>query len=94
MTKLILLSAALWLFDVWPFSVGAPFDYQTEYMPEVVYWSGRDEATYLGPRVRDRDMCINLAHDQSRRIAGANASRIISTHCRIMRGERFLDRAR
>jgi hypothetical protein len=95
MIKIALLAAAIWFFELWPFSVGAPLDFQTEYIPEVIYLDGNEDKTWLGPRLKGyRDLCLELAHDQSKRIAGANPTRVRSVACRIMRGERFLSRAK
>jgi hypothetical protein len=94
MIKLALIGLALWFFDLWPFSVGAPLDFQTEYIPEVVYMVGAGETSFLGPRIRSRDACIDLAHSQARHIAERSRSRVVSTHCRVMRGDSFLDRVR
>lgn len=94
MPLILLALAGLWFFEVWPFSVGAPLDFQTEYMPEVGYRSGEETIWFVGERMSDKSECYDEAVYSSRRLANADPSRVVSIACRVMRGDRFLDRSR
>jgi hypothetical protein len=89
----IIIGGMFWL-DVWPFSVGAPLDFRTEYMAEVGYYDNNRQAWFVGERTKSLDACILEAQA---RYAGYNRNspgRAFSWACRVMRGERFLDRTR
>lgn len=94
MPYILLVLAALWWFEVWPFAAGDPLDFQTEYIPEVGYY--RDDAIvwWTGERFKDKTKCLDSARVNSRGLTNSTPTRVTSIACRVMRGERFLDRAK
>lgn len=87
-------AAALYWFEAWPFSVGGPLDFQTEYIPEVGYRVGSDTRWWIGDRYSSSSTCWDAAVSASRRWSQQSETRVTSVACRVMRGERFLDRTR
>lgn len=94
MPFLLVILAALWYFETWPFSVAGPLDFQTEYMAEVGYYQGSDRVWFVGSRQKKKEACIDEAVSRFNSLNRESPRRAFSWSCRIMRGERFLDRTR
>lgn len=94
MFYVLLLMAGLWYFELWPFSVEGPLDFQTEYAAEVGYYRGTERAWFVGSRHRKKEACINEAISRFNTLNHESPGRAFSWSCRVMRGERFLDRTR
>lgn len=94
MPFLLIVAFGLWYFETWPFSIGAPLDFQTEYMPEVGYYKDGSVTWYVGDRIKKREDCYAEAVYASRSLTGDTPSRVTSISCRVMRGDRFLTRVK
>lgn len=94
MPYILAIVAGLWWFEAWPFSVSGPLDFQTEYMPEVGYYKDGGVVWYVGERMKDSRKCVDEAIYASRRLTNLTPSRVTSIACRVMRGDRFLDRVK
>jgi hypothetical protein len=90
----IIVIAALWLSGSWPFDQGGPFDFKTEYMAEVGYYAGEERRWYVGSRTRDKSACLSEAISIYNQYNWQSSGRAFSWSCRIMSGDRFLDRTR
>lgn len=87
-------AGALYWHEAWPFNVGGPLDFQTEYMPEVAYRVGTDTRWWVGDRYSSSAACWQATLAAYGRWAQQSDTRVISAACRVMRGQRFLDRTR
>lgn len=94
MPYILVALAGLWWFEIWPFSVDGPLDFQTEYIPEVGYYRDGSTVWWTGERFKDKDKCLDSARVNSRGLSNSTPSRVTSVACRIMRADRFLDRVK
>lgn len=87
----IIVLLGLWFFEVWPFGYGHLLGPRVEYVAEVSYRVGDRIDWRTGIR---RPSLTECRHDIADIVSSIRRAehRVVGSSCRIMHGERFMDR--